>query len=357
VGGPGEHVKVTPDLSVIVASYNGASFLPRCLASLRDQVGGPEMEIIVVDDGSTDDTWAQILRFDVVGIRLPENRGLSAARNAGLARATGAIVAFVDDDEQAPERWAAGLTAFWKDAPSSAAILCGFTDALAVDTFNRRFAAWHRPFMPSEQIRAGSGLIAGRLRRYFGQVSRASVGAARPVDRAVGCAMSMRRADLLALGGFAEEIRFGGEDDELSVRAAESFGVNAIWFDPSIELRHDFGPSFRSTLRRFRLYGRGDARRVLDHGGVPAVQPMPVFVIAAAIVAGLLRPRWGLIAGAAVPYVLTAPRLGPAIRRDGPTALAYPLALLGIETAADVGLVHGLVSGRGPRAGDRAGKA
>jgi glycosyltransferase involved in cell wall biosynthesis len=344
-------------LSVVVASYNGASFLPHCLVSLCNQVCCPDLEIIVVDDGSTDDTWAQILRFDVVGVRLPENRGLSAARNAGIARATGSVIAFVDDDERAPADWAAGLTSFWKGAPSGVAILCGLTEPLEVDTFNRRFAAWHQPFMPSEQIRQGSGPVAGRLRRYLAQVSRSSVGAARPVARAVGCAMSMRRVDLLALGGFAEEIRFGGEDDELSVRALERFGANAIWFDPSIELRHDFGASFRSTLRRFRLYGRGDARRILDRRGVPAVQPMPVFAVAAGMLVGLVRPRWGLLACAALPYALTAPRLAPALRRDGPQALAYPLALLCIETAADAGLVHGLLTGQGPLAGDRAGKA
>lgn len=342
-----------PELSVVVASYNGARLLPECLASLCRQEGCPCLEIIVVDDGSTDDTWAQIESFEVEGVRLPENRGLSAARNAGLARATGKLVAFVDDDEVAPTSWAAKIVSFWSTAPPEVIILCGFTSPLTVDTFNRRFVRWHRPFMPTDQLRKGSGQIGGRIRRYIGSVSRPTVGVGRPVARAVGCAMSMRRSELINLGGFADDIRFGGEDDELSVRVLERFGADAIWFDPAIELRHDFDSSFRSTLRRFRLYGLGQARLIANEGGLPAFQPMPILCLSAALAVGLIRPRWAFITALVVPYVVSSPRLLPALRRDGLVSLAYPLALLSLESVADLGLVRGLLNGEGPRPGDR----
>ncbi len=342
-----------PELSVVVASYNGARHLPDCLVSLCEQEGCPGLEIIVVDDGSTDDTWKQIEKFDVQGVRLPENRGLSAARNAGLARATGTVVAFVDDDEVAPPGWAAGIVSFWKSAPAGVAVLCGFASPLEVDTFNRRFARWHRPFVPVDQLPDGAGQIVGRFSRYLRWLWHSTPGSGRPVARTAGGVMSIRTADLIELGGFAEDIRFGGEDDQLSLRVLERYGPNSIWFDPSIELLHDFETSFRSTLRRFRLYGLGQARLQATEGGFPPLQPMPVLCLTAAIGVGVMRPRWAIGAALAVPYALTFPRLIPALRRDGLVSLAYPVALLSLEAAADVGLMRGLLGGGGPRPGDR----
>jgi glycosyltransferase involved in cell wall biosynthesis len=347
------HKGGVPELSVVVASYNGARYLPDCLASLCEQEGCPRLEIIVVDDGSTDDTWKQIEKFDVLGVRLPENRGLSAARNAGVARATGPVVAFVDDDMVAPPGWAARIASFWRNAPPEVAILCGIASPLAVDTFNRRFARWHRPIGPVDQLPDGMGQIAGRFGRYLRSLSSPTAGSSRSVARPAGGAMSIRTSDMADLGGFVEDIRFGGEDDELAIRVLHRYGPNSIWFDPSMEILHDFDASFRSTLRRFRLYGLGQARLQATEGGVPPLQPMPLFCLAAALGIGLLRPRWAIAGALVVPYALSLPRLLPALRRDGLVSLAYPLALLSLEAAADVGLVRGLLGGVGPRPGDR----
>jgi glycosyltransferase involved in cell wall biosynthesis len=93
-----------PKVSVVVCSYNGARTLRDCLASLQD-LAYPDYEVICVDDGSTDET-AEIMRAfpNVRGIAQP-NLGLSAARNAGIAAATGEIVAFTDADCMADRDW------------------------------------------------------------------------------------------------------------------------------------------------------------------------------------------------------------------------------------------------------------
>ena len=86
-------------VSVIIPGYNRAHLLPRCLDSVLAQVFKP-LEVIVVDDGSTDSTRS-LLQDSYPGIRLitQENKGVSAARNAGINAATGDWLAFLDSDD------------------------------------------------------------------------------------------------------------------------------------------------------------------------------------------------------------------------------------------------------------------
>jgi glycosyltransferase involved in cell wall biosynthesis len=87
-------------VSVVVASYNGERFLAETLESVFAQDYDP-FEVVFVDDGSSDGT-AEIARSFPLRYVYQENRGLPAARNAGVALATGELVAFVDDDDLWP---------------------------------------------------------------------------------------------------------------------------------------------------------------------------------------------------------------------------------------------------------------
>jgi O-antigen biosynthesis protein len=91
-------------VSVVVATYNGARTLRNCLDSLS-RLNYPDYEVIVVDDGSRDRTPEIAAQFPNVRYLRQENRGLSAARNAGIRAARGEIVAFTDDDCRADEDW------------------------------------------------------------------------------------------------------------------------------------------------------------------------------------------------------------------------------------------------------------
>ncbi|WP_168218853.1 glycosyltransferase family 2 protein [Limnoglobus roseus] len=96
----------SPPLSVIVCTYNRASYLPACLGSLR-AAGVPGLEIVVVDDGSTDDTKAVVEKLNGPDVRYvyQTNKGLSTARNTGIAAARGRYVAYLDSDDL----WLAGV--------------------------------------------------------------------------------------------------------------------------------------------------------------------------------------------------------------------------------------------------------
>ncbi len=89
-----------PTISVVIPTYNNIDFLPDTLKSIRTQ-SYPVSEIIIVDDGSTDDTHEKIytLGSDLIYIR-QQNSGPSSARNKGIAEASGDLVAFCDADDQ-----------------------------------------------------------------------------------------------------------------------------------------------------------------------------------------------------------------------------------------------------------------
>lgn len=101
---------MNPDVSVIIPTYNRTSVLTAVESVMAQRAA--HFELIVVDDGSTDDTWHQLelIAPDTRGVvrllRTP-HRGVAAARNAGLAIATAALVAFLDsDDLWAPDKLA-----------------------------------------------------------------------------------------------------------------------------------------------------------------------------------------------------------------------------------------------------------
>ncbi|TXL23079.1 glycosyl transferase, partial [Methylococcaceae bacterium HT2] len=86
-------------MSLIIPSYNRGTLLRRALVSVLEQSRPPD-EIIVVDDGSTDNT-AQVLKqeFPQVKVIVQINQGVSAARNTGIRQAKGNWIAFLDSDD------------------------------------------------------------------------------------------------------------------------------------------------------------------------------------------------------------------------------------------------------------------
>jgi glycosyltransferase involved in cell wall biosynthesis len=101
---------VTPKVSIVVPCFNQARFLPESIASALVQ-SHPNVEVIVVDDGSTDRSAEVAAGYPVQVVR-QANQGLSSARNAGLAASGGEAVIFLDaDDRLRPEAAAAGVAA------------------------------------------------------------------------------------------------------------------------------------------------------------------------------------------------------------------------------------------------------
>lgn len=94
-------------VSVIIPAYNAGRYIDDCLDSVLVQRGPFDLEVIVVDDGSTDDTVDRVRRWETARCIQQPNRGPAAARNAALRMAQGGYLAFLDSDD----RWPAGKLA------------------------------------------------------------------------------------------------------------------------------------------------------------------------------------------------------------------------------------------------------
>jgi glycosyltransferase involved in cell wall biosynthesis len=113
---------MTPRISVIVPAFNAEATLAETLASIRNQSYQP-IEVIVVDDGSTDGTLKLTQSFSFVRVLTQQNAGVAKAFNAGVAESQGDYIAFLDaDDLWTPECLALHVAAFVADRNALAAV-------------------------------------------------------------------------------------------------------------------------------------------------------------------------------------------------------------------------------------------
>ena len=195
----------TPDISVVLATYDRRHSLPRAIASVLAQ-DGVRFELIVVDDASRDGTpdyLATLCDPRVRAITAERNGGPSAARNLGLKAACAGIVAFIDsDDAYLSRRLAAPLAAFAADA----GLACTLSSAIRHDRKRSREAR-----IPAIRLAAQAfewALICDLV----------------PVE---ATSITVRREAALAVGGFCERLRLI-EDREFLIRLARHGGAQLL---------------------------------------------------------------------------------------------------------------------------------
>lgn len=166
-------------VTVVIPCFNQARFLAHAIASVRRQTY-PSVELLVVDDGSTDETAALAIGHGVNLVRQP-NRGVSEARNAGLAHARGELVVFLDADDQLLDDAVYNGVVLLASHPDKA---CAVGRCTAMDADGRAVPSVHAVVEPSQLYRTW-------LSRNFVWTPAAAI---------------FRRHALSAIGGFPEAL-------------------------------------------------------------------------------------------------------------------------------------------------------
>jgi GT2 family glycosyltransferase len=105
----------TKSASIIIPTFNGASRISHCLDALVTQTTGRDVEILVVDDGSTDETGKVVDCYPSVRLIRQANAGPAAARNRGAREARGEVLLFTDDDCVPMPNWLEAMLEAFKD--------------------------------------------------------------------------------------------------------------------------------------------------------------------------------------------------------------------------------------------------
>ncbi len=219
----------------------------RCLRSLKDHGVSDRAEIVVVDDGSTDDTVAGISTAfpETVLVRHDENRGFAAACNTGVARASHGIVVLLNNDVVATEPFLDPLLTHFRD--------------------EQVFAVNPRVYQAGED-RPGGGLVRGtmhcgllRLRWAESESMRETGGLTLYAN---GAATAVSRDKYLSLGGFDRLYApFYSEDLDLSYRAYQRGWV--VRYEPESRLTHDHGATIGARFEQVHIDRVSMRNRVL----------------------------------------------------------------------------------------------
>ncbi len=221
-----------PKVSVIVCSYNGAKTLRECLTSLM-HLNYPDYEVILVDDGSKDNTQEIVKDFPSVVNIVQPNMGLSYARNAGAAAAKGAVYAYTDSDCMADPDWLYYMVG---------TLLSGDYVGVGGPNISPPAVNWVQAAVAAAPGGPSHVLLTDVV-----------------AEHVPGCNMAFHAAAFWSVNGFDTEYRKAGDDVDFCWRLQTNGGV--IAFSPSAIVWH----YRRFTLTAFRKQqeGYGEAESML----------------------------------------------------------------------------------------------
>lgn len=219
-----------PRVSVVVCAYNAQSTLRECLESLT-LVDYPDLEVIVVDDGSKDATGQIAAEFPQFVTITQTNHGLSHARNVGAERATGEIVVYTDSDCVVDPDWLRLLVQGMRDQQVEA--IGGPNITPHSDGWSAQCVAVS-PGNPSHVM----------LDDHY-------------AEHVPGCNMAFRRDVLLGIGGFDTQYRVAGDDVDFCWRLLDE--GYSIGYASGAFVWHHRRETVKAYLKQQIGYGRAEA--------------------------------------------------------------------------------------------------
>ena len=222
-------------LSIIILTWNHLADTRRCLASLEPIMRQSDVEVIVVDNGSTDGTPEVVAReWPMVRLlRNDRNRGVAAGRNQGIAQATGQTVLFLDNDTIVNAEAIAGMRTYLASHPRVGLCACCMTDGQG--NVQPSFRAF--PSLKSKLLSL-LGLNTAAPHYHFDHE-----GSIEPFY-VIGACQMIRRAAIDDVGLLDEAIFYGPEDADFCLRLRQAGWQ--VKYLPQFSIVHTY---YRTTQR------------------------------------------------------------------------------------------------------------
>jgi GT2 family glycosyltransferase len=223
------------DVSVCIANWNCRELLRACLASLGEEAQGVAVEVIVIDNASTDGAADMVAREfpDVVLHRNASNVGFARANNQAAELARGRYLFFLNNDTVVSRGVLRRLLDYCQANPGVGMVGPRLRDGAGRVQVSYR----QRPTLTTFLHRTCLFRWTGLLKRSYVYYRRQKFdpNATRSVEVLMGAAMFLPREVFLTCGAWDEDFAFGGEDIELSARVSRHYDLVYL---PSVEITH-----------------------------------------------------------------------------------------------------------------------
>jgi cellulose synthase/poly-beta-1,6-N-acetylglucosamine synthase-like glycosyltransferase len=227
-------MKGFPTVSVIIPAYNARDTIGKCLQSILDShYPSDKLEVVVVDDSSTDETISIVSKYPVRLLKHDKNKGAAAARNTGVKMSSGEIVAFTDSDCIVDKDWVRELVKCYKDKNIGA--VGGKYLPYNLDNLIVKFTYGRDLVTGISSLKDGENPVV-----LDGHLPSAN--------------LSFRRKVFIEVGGFDERFKSAaGEDRDICYRMMEK--KYKLVYNPRAVVYHKHRQDLKSFLKQRYTYG------------------------------------------------------------------------------------------------------
>ena len=322
---------MTNSVSVVIPTFNGSKRLPHCLNALAAQDFSGRMEIIVVDDGSTDGTNQLVENeYPNVVLVMQKNQGPAVARNVGARRAQGEVILFTDDDCVPETQWITQMA-------------LPFANEDKIVGVKGAYKTRQKPIV----ARFVQLEYEDKYRKLFRNRDN--------IDFIDTYSAGYRRSVFVESGGYDTQFRVAcAEDVELSYRLSNA-GLKMV-FNPLAVVFHTHPDSLRAYIAKKYKFAywrvlayRKNPRKAISDSHTPQMMKfqamLPPLLVLSLFFDALSGGKYCFTGGAiAVLLATTAPFVFRNIRRDPEAAILSPLFLVCRAASQATGIIRGTLS-------------
>ena len=330
-------------VSIVVCTFNRAENIVQSIKSLLNQDYPKDLyEIIVVDDGSSDNTRELVSKYPIKFIRHQKNLGISASRNSGLKASKGDIYVCFDDDCVADKDWLRNIVRVFEERGNINGV-CGLTVPGKNMSIMDEYLDQSDYTNPSPMIFSQNTNILYRFITYLISMINPPLKEIKEITQVYevyGANSSFPTKILREIGGWVENLS-GVEDTDLCTRIRNKHPENKFFINPNAKIIHNHELSFIDFVQKPFKRGLVNLKYYQKNCKFPPIFPFPCIYLLLVLLALLDNPITAVITLILIPQIMYfwwIIRFFKTLEFD---YLLFPYIQLSYETMVIAGLIRG----------------